>query len=220
MAYAIQGLKVHRQYEDLIGVAVSDELRNIKFPNRDSTFLRNGFVLSQLDGEGARIMEKQQETASKESYKEHLLKEIAKNTGTNIHDLRNDSHQELRTERVNQALNPNLQFYNISQSDHEMETMHSLSSSEDTEMRDDMSVRSKTTYQPSSGSNQAMSVDVANQSSAVADHTGEIERQKQIAENELRQQEIRQSQQLENVRQQAASVLQATTQELTESHRN
>ena len=140
-------------------------------------------------------------------------------TGTNIHDLRNDSHQELRTERVNQALNPNPQFYNISQSDHDMETMHSLSPSEDTEMRDDMSVRPKTTYLPSLGSNQAMSDNVANQSSAVADHTGESERQKQIAENELRQQEIRQSQQLENVRQQAASVLQATTQELTESHR-
>ena len=144
---------------------------------------------------------------------------MLKNTGTNIHDLRNDSHQELRTERVNQALNPNPQFYNISQSDHEMETVHSLSASEDTEMRDDMSVRSKTTYLPSLGSGQAMSVDVANQSSAVADHTGEIERQKQIAENERLQLEIRQSQQLENVRQQAASVLQATTQELTESHR-
>ena len=219
MSYAIKGLRVKPSYEQLINVAVSDGLENIKSPNRDASFLRNGFVLSQLDNEGARIMEKQHEMASKESYKEHLLKEIAKNTGTNIHDLRNDSHQELRTERVNQALNPNPQFYNISQSDHEMETMHSLSSSEDTEMRDDMSVRSKTTYQPSLGSNQAMSVDVANQSSAVADHTGEIERQKQIAENELRQQEIRQSQQLENVRQQAASVLQATTQELTESHR-
>ena len=60
MAYAIPGLKVHRKYEDLIGVAVSDELRNIKFPNRDALFLRNGFVLSQLDGEGQRVMERQQ----------------------------------------------------------------------------------------------------------------------------------------------------------------
>ena len=219
MANSIPGLKVHRRYEDLIGVAVSDELRNIKFPNRDSTFLRNGFVLSQLDGEGMRVMEHQQEMASKQAYKEHLLKEIAVNTGSNLHELRSESHQELRAERVNQALNPNPQFFNISQRDHEMETMHSLSSSEDTEMRDDMSVSSKTTYLPSLGSNQAMSVDVANQSSAVADHTGEIERQKQIAENERLQQEIRHSQQLENVRQQAASVLQATTQELTESHR-
>jgi len=218
MANSIPGLKVHRRYEDLIGVAVSDELRNIKFPNRDSTFLRNGFVLSQLDGEGMRVMEHQQEMASKQAYKEHLLKEIAVNTGSNLHELRSESHQELRAERVNQALNPNPQFFNISQRDHEMETMHSLSSSEDTEMRDDMAVSSKTTSLPSLDSN-AMSVDVANQSTAVADHTGEIERQRQIAENERLQLEIRQSQQLENIRQQAASVLQATTQELTESHR-
>ena len=218
MANSIPGLKVHRRYEDLIGVAVSDELRNIKFPNRDASFLRNGFVLSQLDGEGMRQMEHQQEMASKQAYKEHLLKEIAKNTGSNLHELRSESHQELRAERVNQALNPNPQFFNISQRDHEMETMHSLSSSEDTEMRDDMAVSSKTTSLPSLDSN-AMSVDVANQSTAVADHTGEIERQRQIAENERLQLEIRQSQQLENIRQQAASVLQATTQELTESHR-
>ena len=218
MSYAIKGLKVHRQYEDLINVAVSDELRNIKFPNRDATFLRNGYILSQLDGEGMRQMEHQQEMASKQAYKEHLLKEIAVNTGSNLHELRSESHQELRAERVNQALNPNPQFFNISQRDHEMETMHSLASSEDTEMRDDMAVSSKTTSLPSLDSN-AMSVDVANQSTAVADHTGEIERQRQIAENERLQLEIRQSQQLENIRQQAASVLQATTQELTESHR-
>ena len=59
--------------------------------------------------------------------------------------------------------------------------MHSLSPSDETEMRDGMSTHSKTTYLPSLGSSQAMSVDVANQSSAVADVTGEIERQKQIA---------------------------------------
>ena len=111
MATAMQGFKVRRQYEDLIGVAVSDGLENIKFPNRNAPFLRNGFVMSQLDGEGMRTMERQQEMASKEPYKEHLLKQIATNTGANIHDLRNDSHQELRTDRVNQALNPNPQFY-------------------------------------------------------------------------------------------------------------
>ena len=55
-------------------MAVSDKLYNIKFLHRESTFLRNGFVLSQLDGEGMRQMEKQQEMASKESYKEHVLK--------------------------------------------------------------------------------------------------------------------------------------------------
>jgi hypothetical protein len=78
MANSIKGLRVKPSYEQLIGVAVSDELRNIKFPNRDAKFLREGFVLSQLDGEGQREMEKQQEMASKESYKEHLLKTTCK----------------------------------------------------------------------------------------------------------------------------------------------
>uniref|UniRef100_UPI00404A62A6 hypothetical protein n=1 Tax=Flavobacterium sp. TaxID=239 RepID=UPI00404A62A6 len=64
------------------------------------------------DGEGMRSMEKQQEMASKEAYKEHLLKEIAKNTGANIHDLRNDSHQEMRTERTNNAV-----YFDMSQGD-------------------------------------------------------------------------------------------------------
>ena len=74
MAISMRGLRVKPTYEDLIGVAVSDDLQHIKFPNRDATFLRNGFVLSQLDGEGTRAMEKQQEMASKQVFKEHLLK--------------------------------------------------------------------------------------------------------------------------------------------------
>ena len=78
MSYAIKGLRVKPSYEQLVNVAVSDKLYNIKIPNRDSTFLRNGFLLSQLDGEGTRIMHKQQEMASTESYREQLLKEIAK----------------------------------------------------------------------------------------------------------------------------------------------
>ena len=111
MAIAMKGLRLRPSYEDLIGVAVSDELRNIKFPNRDATFLRNGFILSQLDGQGQREMERQQEMASKEAYKEHLLKQIAKNTG-NIHDLRNDHRQEVQNERVNNAV-----YYDMSESD-------------------------------------------------------------------------------------------------------
>ena len=81
MSIAIRGLRVKPSYEQLINLAVSDGLEQIKFPNRDASFLRNGFILSQLDNEGMRQMEKQQEMASKESYKEHLLKEIIKNTG-------------------------------------------------------------------------------------------------------------------------------------------
>ena len=74
MSIAMRGLKLKPNYGDLINVAVSDKLYNIKFPNRDASFLRNGYVMSQLDGEGMRTMERQQEMASKEAYREHLLK--------------------------------------------------------------------------------------------------------------------------------------------------
>ena len=104
MAIALRGLRVKNSYEQLIGVSFSDELENVEFLNRDATFLRNGFVSSQLDGEGMRTMERQLQMASKESYKEHSLKQIATNTGANIHDLRNDSHQEMRTDRVEKAV--------------------------------------------------------------------------------------------------------------------
>ena len=38
MAIAMRGLKAKPSYEQLIGVATSGGLENIKFPNRDSTF--------------------------------------------------------------------------------------------------------------------------------------------------------------------------------------
>ena len=218
MSIAMRGSKFKPNYEGLINAVVSDKLYNTKFTNRDASFLRNGYAMSQLDGEGMMTMEGQQEIASKEAYNEHLLKEIAKNTGANTHGLRNDSHQELRTDRVNQALNPNAQFFNLARSGHDMESMHSLPPGDETEIRDDMSTRtipprSEASHQP----RQAMSSDdVANQSSAVADLTSELERQRQIAENERLQQELRQTRQLEIVRQEAASVLQSATQTLTE----
>ena len=125
MASSMQGLRLKPKYEDLIGVAVSDELRNIKFPNRDAKFLRDGFVLSQLDGEGHREMEKQQEMASKEAYKEHLLKQLARNNSDNIsnHSFRTANEGGLREQRINTMLqarasaaiqNSETQFYDIS----------------------------------------------------------------------------------------------------------
>ena len=94
MAISMKGLRLKPKYEDLIGVAVSDKLYNAKFPNRDATFLRNGFVLSQLDGEGMRQIQTQQEQASKEAFKESLLKQIAVNTAANLSDLRTNSKAE------------------------------------------------------------------------------------------------------------------------------
>ena len=73
MSFAMQGLRARPQYEDLVNIAVSDGLEHMKFPNRDASVLRNGFVLSQLDGEGARIMENN-ELPSKEAFKGSLLK--------------------------------------------------------------------------------------------------------------------------------------------------
>ena len=60
MAIAMRGLRVKPSYEQLVTGAVSDGLEQVKFPNRNTTFLRNGFVLSQLDGDGMRVMEDQQ----------------------------------------------------------------------------------------------------------------------------------------------------------------
>ena len=65
MAVAMKGLRIKPTYEQLIGVAVPDGPEQIKFPNRNAQFLRNGFVLSQLDGEGVRIMEDQQKDTLK-----------------------------------------------------------------------------------------------------------------------------------------------------------
>ena len=64
------------------------------------------YILSQLDGDGMRVMEKQQEMASKQAFKESLLKDIAINTGANLHDLRSESHQEMRDDRDRQFTTP------------------------------------------------------------------------------------------------------------------
>ena len=88
MAGSMKGLKVKPTYEDFIGVAKSDGLENMKLHNRDAKFLR-GFISSQLDGEGMRQMQLQQEQASKQAFKERLLKQIAIKTGFNLSDMRN-----------------------------------------------------------------------------------------------------------------------------------
>ena len=104
MANALRGLRVKSSYEQLIGVAFSDELENVKCSNRDATFLRNGFVSSQLDGEGMGVMQLQPEQAMKESLKDHLLKQISQATGVNISDLRTPSNAETQNIRINNML--------------------------------------------------------------------------------------------------------------------
>ena len=43
MAISMKGLRLKPKYEDLIGVAVSYKLYNIKYPNRDATFFKKWF---------------------------------------------------------------------------------------------------------------------------------------------------------------------------------
>ena len=74
MAIAMLGLRVRPLYEYSIGVANSNGLENIKFPNRDAGLFRAGFILSQLDGEGMRQMQLQQEQAVKETLNTFIKK--------------------------------------------------------------------------------------------------------------------------------------------------
>ena len=106
MANPMQGLRVKPSYEQLINVAVSDGLENIIFFNRGANFFREGYVMSQLDGEGMRTMERQQEMAFKQAFKERVLKYIAISTGANLSGLRSESHQELSTDRIREFIAP------------------------------------------------------------------------------------------------------------------
>ena len=65
----MRGLRPKPKYEDLIGVAVSDKLYNV-IPKSWCTVFTTWFGFSQLDGEGMRAMETQQEMASKEAFKQ------------------------------------------------------------------------------------------------------------------------------------------------------
>ena len=78
MAIAMRGLRVKPSYGQLINVAIPDGLEQIKFPNRDATFLRNGFVLSQLDGDGMRVMEDHQKRHIKRSIYGLCIKILSK----------------------------------------------------------------------------------------------------------------------------------------------
>ena len=118
----------------------------------------------------------------------------------------------MRAERVENALH-----FDISQGDHDMESMHSLPPSIETEIRDDMSTRTIQRSESSHPPSQPMS-NVTHQGAAVADLSNVIERNRQIAENEVRQQELRHARQLENVRQEAAAELHSRTQSLTDQH--
>jgi hypothetical protein len=116
------GLRIKPLYEQLIGSALSDDNRNIKFPNRDATFLANGFELSQLHGEGMRAMERQQQQMASEQFKQSLIKQIAINTGMNASSLRTEVDSQNRQDRVDRLLggeSPTAEYYDMSAADDE-----------------------------------------------------------------------------------------------------
>ncbi len=99
-------LRIRPLYEQLIDTALSDNNRNIKFPNRNATFLRNGFELSQLDGEGQRVMERQQQRAASENYKQSLIKQSAIDSGISASSLRTEVDYQNRQDRVDRMFKP------------------------------------------------------------------------------------------------------------------
>jgi len=116
------GLRIRPLYSQLIGTALSDDNKNIKFPNRDATFLRNGFELSQLDGEGQRAMERQEQMMASENYKQSLIKQIAKNSGMSASSLRSEVDSQNRQTSVKSMLSfssPATEHYDMSANDNE-----------------------------------------------------------------------------------------------------
>ena len=104
MTVAMKGLRIKPTYEQLIGFAVSDGLEQIKFPNRNAQFLRNGFVLSRLDGEGARVMEDQQQRHIKEVYVDSALRSLSSERGSDsVSNLSFKSAHTKYTNRENQC---------------------------------------------------------------------------------------------------------------------
>ena len=85
-----------------------------------------------------------------------------------------------------------------------MESVYSIPPSDEVEMGDDIPHSVSTLISLTSSS--VMS-DAA-QSSAVAEYSGELERQRQLEQYEIQQQDIREKQQIEPMRQQTASMLQ------------
>ena len=119
--------------------------------------------------------------------------------------MKQQHHADLRTERVNQAVNQNARYYNMAHSGQDMESQYSIPPSDETEMRDDMpqSGSSTTIYLPSLGDAEMEIL----QNAAIADYSEQVERQRQIAESEKLRQAIREQQQIELMRQQTAKLL-------------
>ena len=97
--------------------------------------LRNGFVLSQLDGEGVRIMEDQQKRHIKEVYMDSAFRSLASEHGTDSvssFSFKSAHTQNTATARINTMLTESInarkaEYFYLSGND--MEAQHQLDSS-------------------------------------------------------------------------------------------
>ena len=110
MAIAMRGLRAKPSNEQLINVAMPDGLEHIKCPNRDSTFLRNGFILSQPAGDGMRVMEDQQKRHIKEVYMDSAFRSLASDRSSDsVSNLSFKSAHTKYSNRENQC-NANMKY--------------------------------------------------------------------------------------------------------------
>eukprot|EP00972_Heterocapsa_arctica_P102007 15030176-Heterocapsa_arctica.AAC.1 len=75
------GLRLKPTYQELIGIALDDKAYGVTFPDRSARQLREGFVLSQLDGEGARFYEEQQQQLEQQQTRQTLIRRVAADVG-------------------------------------------------------------------------------------------------------------------------------------------
>ena len=152
-------------------------------------------------------MEKQQGIASKEAYKEHLLKEIANNTGANFHDLRQSSNAEAQTGRAETMLKP----LGVDQG---VNTSQPTRTSTGTETYDNprksQGAQTDREHYIGDDDDELMPVytNVVHNSAATADYSGEVERQQSLVEHMQRENQRRAEEQLNNTRIEVQGLLQ------------
>jgi chemotaxis protein histidine kinase CheA len=98
-----KGLKVKPTYEKLIEY-IADPNDKISLPNRTAKFLRDGFILSQLDEPVYEQMEKQHDNALRNQFRENLIRQVASNGDIPHQHLREEHHRQVRVERIDRML--------------------------------------------------------------------------------------------------------------------
>ena len=106
--------------------------------NRNAKFVRDGFVLNQLDGEGMEVMEGHQEMAMKGHCKDNYLRSSAVNNedSTTHPSFRTANEGNLRQEKINDMLqrankvnqSNKTKLFDMSSSQDDMEPPQSTSS--------------------------------------------------------------------------------------------